>query len=618
MAKGDGGRGRGFLTEEEKLNKPKITKALLLRIFSYLSPYWLRLFLVFLTIMVSAVLGLLPSILTGRIIDEGLIGKDLNQLILLIGASFVVLVAANVIGVLESYLNISMAQNITFDMRNRLYAHLQKMSHRFFTTSKQGDIITRMTSDINGVQSVISGTLTSILSNIAILVTSAIAMYQKNWILATIGIMIVPLFVIPTKRVGKTRWMIATQTQQKNDEINQVLHETLSVSGQMLSKLFTNEPLEYDKYKAANQEMTRLTIKENMAGRWFRVAMSTYTSVGPMLIYLAGGILMIKYGNTTLSVGDITMMVTLLARLYQPVNSLLNIQVDVIRSMAMFTRIFEYFDMPVEIEDRPNAVSPTEVQGTLSFDQVDFNYDSGQSILKKVSFNIPAGRSVAIVGSSGAGKSTMINLIPRLYDVTGGSIRLDGTDIRDLNLASLRSSIGVVTQDTYLFNGTIKENLLYAKADATDAELIWACREANIHDFIAGLPNGYETLVGNRGVKLSGGEKQRVSIARVILKNPKLIILDEATSSLDSISESLIQEAIEPLLKGKTSIIIAHRLSTIMAADEILVLKSGEIVERGAHEDLVTHNGDYHELYETQFRRALEDHEKRAQLRSAT
>lgn len=616
MARGDGMHGgRGFLTEEEKKNKPKITKEMLKRIFSYLAPYWVRLTFVFMTILVSAVLGLLPSILTGKIIDDGLIGRDLNQLTLLIVASLAVLIASNVIGVLESYLNISMAQNITFDMRNRLYAHLQKMSNRFFTTNKQGDIITRMTSDINGVQGVIAGTLTSILSNIAILVTSAIAMYQKNWLLASIGIIIIPLFIIPTKRVGKTRWMIATQTQQKNDEINQVLNETLSVSGQMLSKLFTNEQFEYNKYRAANHEMTRLSIKESMAGRWFRVAMSTYTSIGPMLIYLAGGILMLKYGKTSLTVGDITMLVTLLSRLYQPVNSLMNIQVDIIRSMAMFTRIFEYFDMPIEITNQSDAIIPAEVQGDLQFDQVDFHYDQGPPTLKQVSFSISAGHSVAIVGSSGAGKSTLISLIPRLYDVTGGVIRLDGTDIRALDIEFLRKSIGVVTQDTYLFNSTIKENLLYAKISATDDELIKACREANIHDFITNLPNGYDTMVGNRGVKLSGGEKQRVSIARVILKDPKLIILDEATSSLDSISERLIQDAIEPLLKGKTSIIIAHRLSTIMAADEILVMQKGEIIERGAHADLVTQNGVYHELYETQFRQALDDHEKRTQLK---
>ena len=595
MATGNGIRGgRGFLTEEEKQNKPQITGKLLQRIFSCLLPYWPKLLVVFMAIVGSSILGLLPAILTGRIIDEGLIGKDLNMLILLIAASVGVLIASNLIGVLESYLNVSMAQYITFDMRNRMYAHLQKMSHLFFTTSKQGDIITRMTSDISGVESVISGTLTNVLRNLAILITSVIVMYDKNWQLATIGIIIVPLFVIPTKRVGRTRWMLALQSQQKNDEINQILHETLSVSGQMLSKLFTNEPMEYDKYKDASSEMTRLRIKENMAGRWFRMAMSTYTGIGPMLIYLAGGLLMINYGKTALSVGDITMMAALLTRMYQPVNSLLNIQVDLIRSLAMFTRIFEYFDMPVDIQDRRNALIPGKPTGSLEFDHVFFSYAEEQPILKNISFNIPVGSSVAIVGASGAGKSTLINLIPRLYDVTGGSIRLDGTDIRELNLGFLRSSIGIVTQDTYLFNGTIKENLVYAKADATDDELVRVCREANIHDFIASLPDGYDTLVGNRGVKLSGGEKQRVSIARVILKNPKLIILDEATSALDSISESLIQDATEQLLRERTSIVIAHRLSTIMAADEILVMKSGEIVERGIHKKLLTKNGVYH------------------------
>ncbi len=618
MATGNGIRGgRGFLTEEEQQNKPQITGALLKRIFSTLLPYRLKLLLVITAIAVSSVLGLLPAVLTGKIIDEGLIGKDLDMLILLIAASAGVLIASNLIGVLESYLNVSMAQHITFDMRNRMYAHLQKMSHLFFTTSKQGDIITRMTSDISGVESVISGTLTNVLRNVAILITSVIIMYDKSWQLATIGIIIVPLFVIPTKRVGRTRWMLALQSQQKNDEINQILHETLSVSGQMLSKLFTNEHMEYDKYKNASSEMTTLRIKENMAGRWFRMAMSTYSGIGPMLIYLAGGLLMINYGKTALSVGDITMMAALLTRMYQPVNSLLNIQVDLIRSLAMFTRIFEYFDMSVDIQDRRNALIPAKTTGSLEFDHVNFSYDEKQPILKNISFNIPVGSSVALVGASGAGKSTLVNLIPRLYDVTDGSIRLDGTDIRDLSLRYLRSSIGVVTQDTYLFNGTIKENLLYAKADATDDDLIRVCREANIHDFIAGLPDGYDTLVGNRGVKLSGGEKQRVSIARVILKDPKLIILDEATSALDSISESLIQEAIEQLLHERTSIVIAHRLSTIMAADEILVMQGGEIVERGIHRKLLTKNGVYHKLYETQFRRALEEHDARVQLQSA-
>lgn len=595
------------LTEEERKNSPKISGALMRRVLGYLAPYWRLLLLVFAAIVASSALSLLPSILTGRIIDEGLIGGDMRMLVVLIALSFGVLMASNLIGVLESYLNTWVAQRITLDMRNTMYAHLQKMSHRFFAGSKQGEIITRMTSDIDGVQRVVAGTLTNIISNVMVLTMAVIAMVQKNWLLALVGIVIVPLLVLPTKRVGKRRWAITTQVQKKNDEMNQILNETLSVSGQMLVKLFTNEGPEYAKYTQVNEEMTRLNIRESMAGRWFRVTISTLTSAGPMLIYLVGGLLMLRWGDTTLTVGDITVMVALLGRMYGPVNSLLNLQVDVIRSMSLFTRIFAYYDMPIEVQSKPGAPAPDTFEGVLAFDHVSFAYDPEVPILKDVSFDVPAGRSVAIVGPSGAGKSTLINLIPRLYDVTGGRITLDGRDVRDVDLAWLRGQIGVVTQDTYLFNGTVRENLLYARADATQAEIERACREANIHDFIAGLPDGYDTVVGNRGVKLSGGEKQRVSIARVILKNPGLLILDEATSALDSISESLIQDAIEPLLAGRTSLVIAHRLSTIMAADEILVVKEGQIVERGSHQDLLDLNGVYRTLYETQFRRALDE-----------
>ena len=564
--------------------------------------------LVSVAIVLSAIFGMMPSILAGRIVDDGLIGRDFRMLVMLIVASLAVLVLSNLIDVFVNYLNVWMAQRITFDMRNKMYEHLQNMSHSFFTSSRQGDIITRMTSDISGVQTVISGTLTSILSNIAVLTTALFAMYQKNWILATVGIIIVPLFTIPTKRVGKKRWELTLKSQICNDEINQILNETLSVSGQMLVKLFTNEKMEYDKYKKTNQSMVKLNIKESMAGRWFRVVMSIFTNIGPMLIYFAGGALIILYGNTKLTVGGITVMVALLSRMYQPVNSLMNIQVDVIRSMAMFTRIFTYFDMPADIENAPDAITPTEVKGELEFESVEFYYDKEQPILKKVSFKLPAGRSVAIVGPSGAGKSTIINLIPRLYDVMEGRILLDGQDIRKLDLTFLRKNVGVVTQDTYLFNGTIRDNLLYAKFDATDEELVKVCKEANIHEFITSLPQGYDTIVGNRGLKLSGGEKQRVSIARVILKNPSILIFDEATSSLDSISENLIQDAIDPLLEGRTSLVIAHRLSTIMAADEIFVIKGGQIVERGTHSELVGYGGVYTELYETQFRRAIDEY----------
>ncbi|WP_119093567.1 ABC transporter ATP-binding protein [Trichococcus shcherbakoviae] len=596
-----GGRG-GFLTEEEKQNSPKITAQLLKRMFSYLIPYWKQLIVSVLAIITSSVFGVFPTILTGRIIDEGLLQQDLPVLIRLIGLSFGVLIIANLISVVESYVNVWMAENITYDMRNKMYSHLQRMSHRFFTTSKQGDIITRMTSDIGGVQSVLTGTWTSILQNFATLTVALVTMYTKSPLLATIGIVVVPLFILPTKRVGKRRWEITLASRKHNDDINQILNETLSVSGQLLSKLFVTEDYEFDRYQEANKQMIRLNIKESMAGKWFRVVINVFTNIGPMLIYLVGGMLIIEYGNTDLTIGDITVMVALLGRMYGPVNSLLNIQVDMIRSMALFDRIFEYFDLPVEIDNDLEALKPESFTGELVFEEVSFHYDVEQPILNDVSFELKPGSSVAIVGPSGAGKSTIINLIPRLYDVTGGRILLDGVDIRKLDLAYLRQHIGVVTQDTYLFNGTIKENLLYAKADATQAEIEKACSEANIHAFISGLPKGYDTIVGNRGMKLSGGEKQRLSIARIILRKPGLIIFDEATSSLDSISEHAIQEAIEPILAKSTSLIIAHRLSTILSADEILVLEKGKIVERGDHETLVKKGGIYTTLYETQMR----------------
>ena len=597
-----GGRG-GFLTEEEKQNSPKITAQLLKRMFSYLIPYWKQLIVSVLAIITSSVFGVFPTILTGRIIDEGLLQQDLTVLIRLIGLSFGVLIIANLISVVESYVNVWMAENITYDMRNKMYSHLQRMSHRFFTTSKQGDIITRMTSDIGGVQSVLTGTWTSILQNFATLTVALVTMYTKSPLLATIGIVVVPLFILPTKRVGKRRWEITLASRKHNDDINQILNETLSVSGQLLSKLFVTEDYEFDRYQEANKQMIRLNIKESMAGKWFRVVINVFTNIGPMLIYLVGGILIIEYGNTDLTIGDITVMVALLGRMYGPVNSLLNIQVDMIRSMALFDRIFEYFDLPVEIDNDPEAIKPESFTGELVFEEASFHYDAEQPILNDVSFELKPGSSVAIVGPSGAGKSTIINLIPRLYDVTGGRILLDGIDIRKLDLAYLRQHIGVVTQDTYLFNGTIKENLLYAKADATQSEIEKACSEANIHAFISGLPKGYDTIVGNRGMKLSGGEKQRLSIARIILRKPGLIIFDEATSSLDSISEHAIQEAIAPILAKSTSLIIAHRLSTILSADEILVLEKGKIVERGDHETLVKKGGIYTTLYETQMKR---------------
>ena len=613
MAGGGGRMGgpfaRGFMTEEEKANQPKITKALLKRVFSYLTPYWKQFAFVLVCIAVSSVMSLYPSVLTGKILDEGIIGRNKKMLIILIIASFGLTLASNLIGVLEAYLNAWIAQHITYDMRNQMFKHLQKMSQRFFTSNNQGDIITRMTSDISGVESVITNTFRNILSNSITLIVALVMMFRMNWMLALLGVCIIPLFVIPTRKAGKTRWKLTGEAQQCNDEINGILNETMSVSGQLLVKLFGKEKKEYGRYKDANGRMIRLNIRERMAGRWFFVVLNTVTNIGPMLLYLVGGILIIDY-NKNISPGDITVLVGLLGRTYMPVNNLLNIQVDWMRSMALFTRIFEYFDMPVEIENAPDAVTPESTSGEVEFDHVDFSYDPERKILKDVSFRLESGHSIAIVGPSGSGKSTIINLIPRLYDVQCGSVRFGGVDVRKLDLSFLRKNVGVVSQETYLFNGTIRENLLYAKEDATEEEMIEACKKANIYDFISSQETGLDTMVGNRGLKLSGGEKQRISIARVLLKNPALLIFDEATSALDSISESKIQEAIDPIIEERTSILIAHRLSTILAADEILVVKDGEIVERGQHSELVKLGGVYTELYNTQFNRPLGNMEK--------
>jgi len=607
---GDAGRGghRGGprpLTEDEKKNAQKITWSLALRILRYLAPYWQRLILIVVLIFASSWLSIMPSILMGRVIDEGIIGGNLEILIMLIIMSFGVLILSNLLSVFQTWMNVWVAQHITLDMRNHMFRHLLHMSHRFFSSTQQGEAITRMTTDIGGVQMVISGTLTGMINNIMLVIIAVVAMYQKNWILATAGIMLLPLLIAPTKKVGRKRWDITYKAQAKNDEINQILAEALSVSGQILVKLFTKEKAEYDKYSQANSEMTDLNIKESMAGRWFRATMAILTSSGPLVIYLVGGLLMLRFGQTDLTVGDIAVMVALLERLYRPTNMLFNMQVDIIRSMALFTRIFQYYDMPIEIQSKDGALILPQMEGRIEFKNVSFYYEEDKPVLRDINFEVKPGRSAAIVGPSGAGKSTVINLIPRLFDVIQGQILLDGQDIRDLDLSWLRSNIGLVTQDTYMFNGTIRMNLLYAKEEARDEELIKACQEANLHDFIVSLPKGYDTEVGNRGVKLSGGERQRLSLARAILKNPKLIILDEATSSLDSISESRIHEAIEPLLKGKTSLVIAHRLSTIMACDEILVISGGCLVERGNHSELLDLNGVYRMLYETQFKLAL-------------
>ena len=598
---------RGFLTEEEKDNLPIVTWDLIRRILGYLTPYWTKFVLVFITIILSSVLGLLPSIITGRIVDEALVGQNMRLLIELLLAALVTLTASQMVSVLTTYLNAWISQHIIFDMKNQMYKHLQQMSHAFFTSERQGDIITRMNTDISGVSTVISGTLSNILSNVATVVTTLIAMFGMNVKMAVVGIFVIPLLIIPTRSAGRSRWKLLSESQEKNDELNQLINETLSVSGSMLTKLFTREDSEYERFVKVNREVTDLGLKEQLSGRSFRMVMGIFTQLGPLLIYFAGGYMIIAIGETALTVGTITAMVALVNRLYRPVESLLNIQVDFTRSLALFTRIFDYFDREIDIKSPENAKKMDLKDADICYEHVRFGYTDEVEILHDIHFTAKSGEMTAIVGPSGSGKSTIINFIPRLWDVDGGRVTIGGVDVREFDLHYLRDQIGVVSQDTYLFNGSIRENLLYAKPDATEEDLINACKAAYIHDFIVSQPQGYDTPVGNRGLKLSGGEKQRISIARVILKDPDILILDEATSALDSVSESAIQDALDVALKGRTSIVIAHRLSTIMAADQILALCDGVIAQSGTHEELLKQEGIYQELFETQFGRMLDE-----------
>jgi len=609
MAVGGGWR-RGYLTEEEKKNRPRVTKQLLFRILAYLKPYRFQFSFVLLAIILGSVIGLFPSIITGRIVDEALVGKDMALLIRLLVLAFVTLTVSQAITVLQSYINSWISQRIMFDMKNQMYAHLQSMPQSFYTAEKQGDILTRMDNDISGVGSVVSNTLTTSLSNIATVVATLFALFAMNWKMALVGVAVIPLFVLPTRSVGRTRWKLLSEGQKERDNMNQLLTETLSVSGSMITKIFTREKQEYERFVDVNERVTKLSLKEQRSGKWFSMAIGMFAQLGPLLIYFAGGWLIVSKTDAALTVGTITAMVALINRLYRPVQSLLSLGVEFTRSLALFSRIFDYYDKEITIKNRPNAKRPYLNRTDIQFENVVFGYADKDPVLKGVSFTVPSGRMYAIVGPSGSGKSTIVNLVMRLYDADSGVIRVAGTDVRDFDLTYLRQNIGLVTQEAYLFNGTIRENLLYAKADATQEELEAVCKLANIHDFIVSHDEGYDTLVGNRGLKLSGGEKQRISLARVILKDPKILILDEATSSLDSISENAIQTALETVMKRRTSVVIAHRLSTILAADRILVVKDGVIKEQGTHEELLKRNGVYRELYETQFRRVLNNEAK--------
>lgn len=591
-------RGTRFYGKTDE--KPKITKSLIFRIFHYFLLYWKLMIVMFLTIIATSILSIVQPILTKNIIDVALPKGNLKLLIVDILLSVVTIFILNLISVGQSYLNTLISKSIIRDLRSNMYKHLQNMSLKFYANVKPGEIISRINNDIGGIEGVFSNTYMQIIQGIFIFVTIAFTLFYINWKLAIISILTVPLFLVITKKVGKKRWEIATEAQAKLAELTTIVTETLNVSGVMLVNLFTKENEKRKEFEKINEEVTQLQIHETVVGQWFFMSIQILASISPMLIYLFGGFILIRYNDIT--IGEIVMFVTLVSRLYGPVNILSNIHVDIVRSMALFERIFQYLDLKSELVETICAKNIDNIKGNILFKHVYFSYTEKVATLTDIDFQIKAGQMAAFVGPSGAGKTTITYLLPRLYNVNKGAVFIDGINIMDITLTSLRSHIGMVTQDTFLFNTTIKENLLFAKLDATEEEIITACKAANIHDFIISLPDGYNTIVGDRGLKLSGGEKQRMSIARTLLKNPNIIIFDEATSALDSNSETLIHKAINPLLRSRTSLVIAHRFSTIISADVIFVVKDGRIVERGTHLELLKKRGVYKDLYDQQFK----------------
>ncbi len=580
------------------------------RIGAFFLPYWRQEAVVLVCIVVVAALGLAPPLFTRHLIDVALARGNVRDLWLDVGGMVASAALAAVIGVYQGYLNSFVGEGIMRDIRTSLVAHLHKMPISFFTNTKTGEIMNRVSNDVDNIDNVVTGTLVSIVTNVATIATTIVTMFILDWRLSLIALAVVPLMILPLSPVGRQMYKIRKKTRQKRDEIESLTQETLSLSGITLIKSFVREAYEKARFHRVSTELMRLEINLAMVGRWFIAAISAMVIVGPAIVWLGGGYLTIYSG---LTVGTIVAFVALLGRLYGPASALAGIQVQIVSALAVFERIFEYLDMRPEgdalagnapLVDRGTGLQLESVNGAIAFDDVHFAYIAEREVLKGITLRIAPGQVAAFVGPSGAGKTTITHLVPRFYDPQRGRILLDEHDLRTLDLQSLRSHIGIVTQETYLFHDTIAANLRYGLPEATPAQLEAAARAANIHAFIASLPEGYETVVGERGHKLSGGERQRLAIARVLLKNPKILILDEATSSLDSESEALIQEALVPLMRGRTSLVIAHRLSTILSADVIFVVEDGRIVESGTHPMLLARGGTYARLYHTQFEKA--------------